>query len=307
MTPLATALTNLSVGRARSAGRLTVFPLISSYEKEPAYLLLDEAFAGGQVTITETSAAGSVPELRFENRAEKPVLVVDGEALVGAKQNRIANITILVPARSGITIPVSCVERGRWSYQRPNFKSVDHVLYSQSRARKAQDVSASLRSTGVPRTDQAAIWSSISEKATRMAARSNSEAMDAMFERSHRDLQDMEVQLAPEPGESGAVFAIDGRIVGLELFDASRTWHRFARKVFRSYGLDALDNAVKAVGSSVEVGEWLQELATARLVEFPSIGLGQDVRLEGGQFSGGALTIGQAVVHCAAFDSAACQ
>src|SRR5258705_10428827 len=107
MTSLSAALKSVSVGEPKSAGRLTVFPLLSAGETEPAYLMLGEAFAAGQVTVTEVSTSGSVPELRLENRAERPVLVVDGEALIGAKQNRIVNITILVPSRTAITIPVS--------------------------------------------------------------------------------------------------------------------------------------------------------------------------------------------------------
>jgi hypothetical protein len=41
----------------------------------------------------------------------------DGEQLVGAKQNRILNMTVLVAAETEVTIPVSCVERGRWGYR----------------------------------------------------------------------------------------------------------------------------------------------------------------------------------------------
>ncbi len=55
-----------------------------------------------------------MPELRFVNHCERPVLLLDGEELVGAKQNRILNLTVLVPAHQTIVIPVSCVEAGRW-------------------------------------------------------------------------------------------------------------------------------------------------------------------------------------------------
>jgi hypothetical protein len=37
------------------------------------------------------------------------VLILDGEELVGTKQNRIVNTTILVAAGCEIVIPVSCV------------------------------------------------------------------------------------------------------------------------------------------------------------------------------------------------------
>jgi hypothetical protein len=148
MTPIATALGALSVGHPKTVGRLTVFPLLTPTPVGSSYVLLDDALAKGVASVTEISDAGSVPELKFENRDVNPALIVDGEALVGAKQNRIVNITILVAAQSTTKMPVSCVERGRWSYRRPDFGSSDHVLYSRSRARKARDVD-SMRSTRV--------------------------------------------------------------------------------------------------------------------------------------------------------------
>ena len=87
------------------------------------YLVLDEALASGLVEITEVSEQGSVPELKFINRGPKPVLIVDGEELLGAKQNRIVNLTILVAANSELTIPVSCVEAGRWRSRSRAFTS----------------------------------------------------------------------------------------------------------------------------------------------------------------------------------------
>ena len=46
---------------------------------------------GGCARITEVSESGSVPALRFVNDCDCPVLLLDGEELVGAKQNRVIN------------------------------------------------------------------------------------------------------------------------------------------------------------------------------------------------------------------------
>jgi hypothetical protein len=305
MTSIAATVASLSLGEPRNTGRLTVFPLITSKDVAPSYLLLDEALERGLATITEISESGSVPELTFENRADQPVLIVDGEALVGAKQNRIVNITILVPARSTTSIPVACVERGRWAYRRPDFGSSDHVLYSRSRAEKALHVSQSLRSSGRARADQGAIWADIDEKAARMSAESPSDAMEAMYDKSHRDFEELEAKLQPEVNQVGAVFALDGRIVGLEVFDAAETWRRLSRKVYRSYALDALDEGSRVAASPLGVDEWLQMVAAAPVSQSPAIGIGEDARFDDAQIAGGALVVDRSVIHCAAFDATA--
>jgi hypothetical protein len=263
--------------------------------------MLDEALAKALVSITEVSAAGSVPELRVQNDADTPVLVVDGEALEGAKQNRICNITVLIPAKTVMNIPVSCVERGRWSYQRKDFATADHMLYNSSRARKAQDVTASLRTSGVPRADQGEIWRDISRKSQRMAAVSGSEAMSVLFQTQHGSLAATEKVLAPRPGEVGAIFARESAILGLETFDAPSSWQSFGRKVLRSYGLDALDRHQRPVMHFHDPEELLDELRACSVAEFPSLGLGSDVRVEHPRLSGGALMALNTLVHVAVF------
>lgn len=54
-------------------------------------------------------------QLAFRNRGLDPAFLLDGEELVGAKQNRILNLSILVPGQTSLEIPVSCVEQSRWS------------------------------------------------------------------------------------------------------------------------------------------------------------------------------------------------
>ena len=84
-------------------GNVAMSPLLARDEgqrRAPGYRVLDDALASGLVEIAEVSEQGSVPELRVVNRHPDPTLIVDGEELVGAKQNRVVNLTSLVDARS---------------------------------------------------------------------------------------------------------------------------------------------------------------------------------------------------------------
>ena len=83
--------------------------------------------SGAMLTVQEVSEGGSVPELLVDNMGDIRVLFIEGEELVGPKQNRILNTSILVAAKSKTKIPVSCVEHGRWGYKSKFFGSAVHT------------------------------------------------------------------------------------------------------------------------------------------------------------------------------------
>src|SRR5258706_16469161 len=109
-------LTGMRLAQETLFHNLTMFPLLTLQSGEPNYQTLDEALANRAARIKEVSESGSVPQLMLFNDGAVPVLLLDGEELIGAKQNRILNLTILAPARTALPIPVSCVESGRWTY-----------------------------------------------------------------------------------------------------------------------------------------------------------------------------------------------
>ena len=96
-------------------------------------MLLEEALEQKCARVNEVSQSGSVPELKFTNDCERPVLLMDGEELVGAKQNRILNLTVLAPAGKTIIIPVSCVEAGRWQARSAEFSVAGRAHFSRGR------------------------------------------------------------------------------------------------------------------------------------------------------------------------------
>jgi hypothetical protein len=108
----------LEIRAPATAGSLALIPLLrrgsTTSAERPDYLLFQQAHDMGLISIEEIDEAGAVGELRVTNRANTPVLLVEGEVLLGMKQTRVLNLTILVPAQTNLSVPVSCVEAGRW-------------------------------------------------------------------------------------------------------------------------------------------------------------------------------------------------
>jgi hypothetical protein len=84
-----TRLQSVQFGEPQTYKNIPILPLITPADSNFQYRTLGEALATWDIAITEVSAAGSVPDLLVVNRANTPVLLIDGEELAGAKQNRV--------------------------------------------------------------------------------------------------------------------------------------------------------------------------------------------------------------------------
>ena len=125
MTSVRKYLSELSLGERTVFKNLTMFGLEGVSVGKLDYLTLADAMKLEVVRVSEISDGGSVPELLFENSADLPVLILDGEELLGAKQNRTVNLTILVPAGKTVKtseFPPPRTERGPSSRRTPHCK-----------------------------------------------------------------------------------------------------------------------------------------------------------------------------------------
>jgi hypothetical protein len=301
------AAAELRIGQPIVYRNLTVFPLLGRSRTAADYLTLDEALARKCAQITEVSEGGSVPELKFVNSGDRRVFLLDGEELVGAKQNRVLNLSILVPAGKTLVVPVSCVEAGRWHSRTRQFSSAPRTYYAQGRARKMAQVSQSMRSAGRRTSDQGEVWRDISDKFAKFGASSETSAVSDIYEQQSARLEDYVSSFSVSEGQAGAVFAIDGRVVGLELFDSTETLRKLFPKLLRSYGLDALERAGSTPPSQdtectpAEAEAFLSKVTQAKVEEFPAVGEGEDIRLAGPALTGAALAADDRIVHLSAF------
>jgi hypothetical protein len=303
------AIGGLKLGPPTTFKKLTVFPLLKASSVAPLYLTLAEAIAEGVLRITEVSTQGSVPELRVINTSDRPVFLLDGEELIGAKQNRVINLDILVPAKTELNIPVSCVEMGRWTYRSPEFSSSPHAMYATGRARKLSRVSGSLR-RGAPSGDQADVWEGIEATAMLMSVASPARAMSDIYDQHAPSIDEYVAAFETSDDQIGALFAIGSRIYGFDLFDSAATMRVYREKLVRSYALDAL--AMQDVADEPPTLESAQRLlestAQAPSESYPALGLGLDVRVHDEkreeQLVGAGLLWHEHMVHLNAFTDA---
>ena len=137
-------LASFELGEVHHVKNMSVLPLLTSLDDSLEYLTLKEALDKQLLVITEVSQEGSVPDLKVVNKAEIPVLLLDGEEVVGAKQNRVLNTTILLKAKSETVIPVTCTEQGRWEYTSRELTDSGTVMIPKLRVMKSRSVAHTL-------------------------------------------------------------------------------------------------------------------------------------------------------------------
>ncbi len=277
---------------------IVVTPLFPGRDPGCAYLTLDQALPQG-FAITEKSAGGSVPELVVRNPLGEDVLLYDGEELVGAKQNRILNVAVLVGAGTSIPIPVTCVEEGRWSTRSAFFDAAQHMSHAHLRRLKAEQLAARPLERGVA---QRAVWDEVRAKSARMNVASPTLASSDVFAAHRGALGELEQAFPIQPGQSGAVLAL-GDTLCVDWVSRPDAFERLWPKLRRGYLLDALERLDGRPTPFARVAGFLDEVADAPSTHGPTPGRGEDVRLRGPGVIGSGLELDGELLQLAAFTS----
>jgi hypothetical protein len=252
---------------------ITVLPLQAPAPVDPPWVLMPEALAAGSVEVTEISEEGSVPTLHVINRDSRDVLLLDGEELVGAKQNRVLNTTVLVRAHSTIKVAVSCVE---------------HAAQVHSSLRKRQSFGS----------DQVQIWEDLKDRARALKVKTT--AMAGAFAARGPELDEYTEALAPRPEQVGALVYGGDAWWGLDVLPSPRLFAAAWPRLLSGYVLDALGSQPE--GRPDETGaERLEAFVGATVEVFPGVGAGDDCRFVGPDVLGAALVVDGVVAHAMAF------
>ncbi len=278
---------------------LSVFPLFDGSVSPVEYLLSDEGIGSGGVTVTEVSESGSVPDLLVENKGDVRVLFLEGEELVGAKQNRVLNTSVLVAAKSKAKIPVSCVEQGRWGYRSRHFGSSGSHSSSKLRYFLKSSVARSLKASRGHSSDQGKVWEEVRRQQRALGASSDSSAMSDTFAAYEDRLSEFREKLKYVEGANGIAVAIGKKVVAVDLFDKPATCQKVWERLMSGYILDALELESQEVQcESAEVERLLRAADGFSWEKADPVGEGDEYRAQQGEeIHASALTLQEAPIH----------
>lgn len=288
----------IRIGTPISHGSLTVFPLFCEDHSSIDYLLSDEAMEAGSVTVGEVTDQGSVPELVVENKGDRPALFVEGEQLVGAKQNRILNTTLLVAAHAKLKIPVSCVEAGRWKRSSAFFSSSKTGSPYRLRHGLKSSVSRSLKEKLGHRSDQNKVWDDVQKQQSALGVASDTKAMSDTYDKYEEHLAQAQQEMKYVSGACGLAVAIGSQVVTADLFDKPATCQKLWDKLLSGMVLDALmEGEAQSPPDSSQVEQLVKEARNAAWMQTEAVGEGQEYRAEFNGKVGSALVLEGSLVH----------
>ena len=218
---------------------LTLFPVITTAEKvsNVDYLVLDEGMKKKLVQVLEKDSEGSVNELTIRNTSSRPLFLMAGEVVIGGKQDRIIGKNTIVAPRTTETVPVFCVEHGRWNGRKAEFASAGSLAHTELRKKANFD-------------DQGEVWKEVKSKNAKRKVANDTDTYrritaDKTVAKSidgyQKALAGKLKALGKRDRQIGFVVALGGEVVAIETFGSPRLFRKFERKLLRSYYVEAVD------------------------------------------------------------------
>ena len=236
----------------QSHKHMTVIPLKTQTNYKFDILTLKKGFELGLVEVKECEQS-TVNTLLVKNKSIDPLILIDGEEVVGGKQNRIVNSTTVIAPKSESPVSVSCTEHGRWKYK-SEFKSSVHIAnYNTRRAKlKAERECAPVQNE---------VWSSINCLEDSLDFSSPTSAMSESYEAQRINHAEFINAFEVVDGQNGALVILNGEIKGFELFLNPEIYRQFHEKIIKSY---LIDSKIENTTYSINVDEAKLEIENAK-------------------------------------------
>jgi hypothetical protein len=193
--------------------------------------VLDEAMPKKLVRIHEI-ADGDVNSITLDNKADRPLFLLAGEVIIGGKQDRIIGRNTIVPAKTTQSVPVFCVEHGRWTEETKEFTTAKALAHGRLRGM------ASFES-------QQAVWDEVHAKNDKLKTESETGTYRKIAKQQsdgkiETEAKRIDAALAKLPDDArgklvGFAVSVNGQVATVDLFQSHALFQKVEGKLVRSY------------------------------------------------------------------------
>jgi len=290
-------LADLEPGKSSRDGDWSFVPLRTKKPSGLDYLTLFEAVESGLASVSEVNPQGSVSDMKVTNDGSLPVFIPDGMTLLGCRQNRLVNISVLVPPKSVTIIPVSCVEQGRWHAESVT-SSPSEVCDPVLRSAMCEQTSDGLRNGGSARAVQGSVWGHVDQMLGTTRTFSPTAAYNALYAAVPTAHPRREI---PCPDGANGIVTIRGRrICSLDLFDKPATLNKLWPRIMRGT-IVPLEQPESPPMQAEDIRRFLADCLSKPQGDFAPVGLGSHHRFANDRSVGSALVVDGQVLHLSAF------
>ncbi len=233
----ATTILNLQHQGAISIAQLKHVP-INSLE----FISVHRAFNQNKIKVEEVSESGNVNELLVTNLSNEHIFIMDGDILIGAKQNRVSNTSIYIAPNKKFFIPVSCVEQGRWSYDSDSFSPSDELVNREIRVEKSRDIYGNRNrksSREKHQASQSKVWDNVMSCMMETDTSSRTQSYSDINRIKKEDYSNMIGKLQIHNEANGLAYFIEGKLTGVEIFNRTDVYQDYFQKILMAVAMDA--------------------------------------------------------------------
>ncbi len=192
------------------------------------FSLLNEAMKSEKARISEV---GNVDTVSLNYSGNNPLFVMDGEEIVGARQNRVFNTSFITERVEEFMVPVSCVEEGRYQGKK-NFIPSEVIAYPKLRSILATSTTKSLETTQSFKADQSSIWESV--KKTLNTLRTTSQTLS--MHDGYTDKKEMFFsEFKPDKDTIGIIAYTGKKPLGVDIFGSHSLFKKLSTRIISSY------------------------------------------------------------------------
>ena len=253
--------------------------------------------------VKEFTEAGSVNNLIVLNQADRFVFLMDGDILVGAKQNRVLNTSVLLAPKSKTQIPVSCIEQGRWNYVSAKFDAANHAAPHALRSLKAEAVRMNLMHHKTFDADQGEVWRRVGEYEHAHKHHSHTGNLSELYAHNQPSIDEILKSFKPKKGSNGVSIYRGKSFCGMDIFNRSLVCKEYFTKLIQGVALDLDSGDEKDLLDSAEAKyrtmEILDLVDSAEKQTFDAAGVGKEQRFDLGVAAGFSLEYESKAIHLA--------